>query len=61
MDKVEKASDKFEKELKKVETLISGGIPITDIDTFKHHAHIFFEFGYAVGRHDKKEEESEND
>lgn len=61
MTEVEKVSDEFEGELQKVEVLLSGGIPINDIETFKHHAHIFFKFGYAVGKHDKKEEKKRNE
>lgn len=44
------ASDKFECKINNLEQLFEKGKKIDSIESFRHHAAVWYELGYAVGK-----------
>ena len=47
---LQKASEKFECKIQNLEQLFEKGKTIDSIESFRHHAAVWYELGYTVGK-----------
>lgn len=47
---LQKSSEKFECKIQNLEQLFEKGKTIDSIESFRHHASVWYELGYTVGK-----------
>jgi len=50
LEEIRKASDKFEHKAQHLKQLFNKGKTIDSIESFRHHASVWYELGYTVGK-----------
>lgn len=50
LEEIHNASDKFVFKTKSLEQLFEKGKTIDSIESFRHHASVWYELGYTVGK-----------
>lgn len=50
LEEIRNASDKIECKIQNLEQLFSNGKTIDSIESFRHHASVWYELGYTVGK-----------